>query len=251
MFDLYIERTPAVFKCAVMLEECGYDYNCTHISVTRGDQHNPEFRAISPNGKIPVLVDNEPSDGGEPLIVFDSGAILMYLAERSGRFLPTETRQRAQTLQWLFWQASGLSPFSGQAIHFQRYAPEVTREYGQLRYEGEVKRLYGVLDTHLKDREFIAGDYSIADIGCHAWVEMYDRFEWDLRDWPDLNRWWKAIARRPQVMEAYKRVNDARTAGPAGEDDFKKNMFGEAAAKLMPAPKIHVPQPKNLNDESE
>ena len=247
MFDLYIERSPAVFKAAVMLEECGYDYTCTHVSVSRGDQHDPEFRVLSPNGKVPLLVDHQPADGGGKLAVFDSGAILIYLAEKSGRFLSNELRVRTQTMQWLFWQASGLSPFGGQAIHFQRFAPEHTREYGQLRYLGEVRRHFGVLDKHLTGRDYIAGDYSIADIGSHAWVEMFDRFELPLEEWPNLNRWWKSIATRPAVTTAYRKVAAARTDVIVPDAEYKQNMFGEQAAATMPAPLRYVPKPKVLD----
>ena len=247
MFDLYIERSPAVFKAAVMLEECGYDYTCAHVSVTRGDQHDPDFRAMSPNGKVPLLVDHQPAGGGEKVTVFDSGAILIYLAEKSGRFLSDDLRVRTRTFQWLFWQASGLSPFGGQVIHFQRFAPEHTREYGLLRYLGEVRRHFSVLDQHLEGRDYIAGDYSIADIGCHGWVEMFDRFELDLKEWPNLHRWWKAIAKRPAVRAAYDRVHGAQTPVKVTDSEWMQNMFGEKAAGVMSAPMRYVPKPKVLD----
>jgi GST-like protein len=235
MFDLYVEQSPAIFKAAIMLEECGLEHRCIHVPVSEGKQHSPEFRKLSPNSKIPVLVDHEPTDGGAPLVVFESGAILVYLAEKTGRFLATEPRRRSEILQWLFWQTSGLSPMSGQAIHFIRYAPEHTREYGQLRYFGEVRRLFGVLDTHLEGRDFIAGDYSIADMGTYGWVNMYDRYKWTLDEWPNVKRWWGSIAGRPAVKKAYETVAAARSpsASTVATDDFNRNMFGEAAAKAM------------------
>jgi GST-like protein len=234
MYELYVEQSPAVFKAAVMLEEIGADYRCIHVPVSDGAQHRPEFRALSPNGKIPVLVDRAPADGAGPLVVFESGAILVYLAEKTGRFLPAEPRARAEVMQWLFWQTSGLSPMSGQAIHFIRYAPEHTRDYGQLRYFGEVKRLFGVLDGHLAGRDYISGDYSIADIGAYGWANMSDRYGWTLDEWPNLGRWLAAIAGRPTVKRAYAAVAAARQTSDASAEDFKRNMFGEAAAKVMP-----------------
>lgn len=236
MIDLYIEGSPAVFKVATMLEECGLDWAAHHVAVGEGAQHTPAFRAISPNGKVPAIVDHAPADDGEPLAMFESGAILVYLAGKTGRFLPEDPRKRALALQWLFWQSSGLSPLSGQAIHFIRYAPEETRAYGQLRYIGEVKRHWGVLDAHLKGREWIAGDYSIADMGCYGWVNIYDRFADNLDDWPDLKRWWSAIAARDAVKRAYEKVMAARREpGTFSEEQFQRNMFGEEAANTMGA----------------
>lgn len=233
MFDLYVEKSPAIFKSAIMLEECGLDYKCIHVPISEGKQHTPEFRALSPNGKIPVLVDHEPVDGDAPLVVFESGAILVYLAEKTGRFLSAEARRRAEALQWLFWQSSGLSPLAGQAIHFLRYAPDEAKPYGQLRYLGEVRRHYGVLDKHLEGRDFIAGDYSIADIGSYGWVNMYDRYGFTLADWPSLERWWRSIATRPAVVRAYAAVDAARTVSPVPPEDFNTHLFGEAVAKVL------------------
>jgi len=236
MIDLYVEGSPAVFKVAVMLQECGLDWAAHHVAVGEGAQHAPEFRAISPNGKVPAIVDHEPTDGGAPMALFESGAILIYLAEKTGRFLPDDPRQKAQAMQWLFWQSSGLSPLSGQAIHFIRYAPEDTRSYGQLRYIGEVKRHWGVLDTHLKGRDWVAGDYSIADMGCYGWVNIYDRFADSLDDYPDLKRWHRAIAERGSVQRAYEKVMGAkREDGAFDESLFQRSMFGEAAAAKMGA----------------
>ena len=234
MIDLYVEGSPAVFKVAMMLEECGLDWAAHYVPVGEGAQHTPEFRAISPNGKVPAVVDHEPADCGKPLAMFESGASLVYLAEKTGRYLPEELRMRAQALQWLFWQSSGLSPLSGQAIHFIRYAPEETRPYGQLRYIGEVKRHWGVLDAHLKGREWIAGDYSIADMGAYGWVNIYDRFADSLEGYPDLARWHGAIAARDPVKRAYEKVMAARDeTRPFSQEQFQRSMFGEAAAAKM------------------
>jgi GST-like protein len=234
MFDLYVEQSPAVYKAAIMLQECGYEHRCVHTSVSEGMQHAPEFRALSPNGKIPLLVDHAPADVGAPLAVFESGAILVYLAEKSGKLLPSSLRPRFEVLQWLFWQTSGLSPMSGQAIHFIRYAPEHTREYGRLRYLGEVRRNWGVLDKHLEGRDYISDDYSIADIGTYAWVNMYDRYRYTLDDFPNVKRWWSSIAARPAVVRAYETVAAARHTSNVTPEDFKRNLFGDEAAKVMP-----------------
>ncbi len=236
MIDLYVEGSPAVFKVAMMLEECGMEWAAHHLAVGEGAQHTPEFRAISPNGKVPAIVDHAPADGGEPLAMFESGAILTYLAEKTGRFLPAGLRDRATAMQWLFWQSSGLSPLSGQAIHFIRYAPEETRAYGQLRYIGEVKRHWQVLDGQLKGREWIAGEYSIADMGCYGWVNIYDRFADSIDEYQDLKRWHAAIAAREPVKRAYEKVMGAKRAdGPFDESLFQRSMFGEAAASRMGA----------------
>lgn len=234
MIDLYLEQSPAVFKVAILLEECGMAYTPRHLSVSQGKQHTPEFRAISPNGKVPAIVDHAPAGGGDPLAMFESGAILVYLAEKAGRFLPTDVRARSQVLQWLFWQSSGLSPLSGQAIHFIRYAPEETRAYGQLRYLGEVRRHWDVLDKHLQGRDYISGEYSIADMGAFTWVNLFDRFNYTLDDYPDLKRWWASIEERPAVKRAYQSVADARDE-PANlsMEDFQKHMFGAEAANAM------------------
>ena len=237
MIDLYVEMSPAIFKAAMMLEECGLAYNPIYNSISEGRQHTPEFRALNPNGKMPVIVDHAPADGGPPQVVFDSGAILVYLAEKTGKLLAAESRRRSETFQWLFWQASGLSPFSGQAIHFIRYAPDETKPYGQLRYLGEVRRHWGVLDVHLAGRDWIAGDYSIADIGTYPWVNMYDRYGYTLADFPNVERWWKAVGERPAVKRAYERVLGCRTAAASvTPDQFNRNLFGEAAAKAMAKP---------------
>jgi GST-like protein len=234
MIDLYVEMSPAIFKAAMMMEECGLAFNPIYNSISEGKQHTPEFRALNPNGKMPVIVDHEPADGGAPMVVFESGAILVYLAEKTGRLLSSEMRRRSETLQWLFWQSSGLSPFSGQAIHFIRYAPDEAKPYGQLRYLGEVRRHWDVLNTHLQGREWIAGDYSIADIGTYGWVNMYDRYNYTLADFPNVERWWKSIAERPAVKQAYERVLACRPAAASvTPDEFNRNLFGEVAAKAM------------------
>jgi len=235
MFDLYMERSPAVYKAAIMLEECGLEYRAQHVSVSRGQQHDPAFRALSPNGKIPVLVDHSPADGGPALVVFESGAILAYLAEKTGRFLPKDMRARTEVMQWNFWQSSGLSPMSGQAIHFTRYAPEETRAYGGLRYKNEVLRIYGVLEGRLQGREFICGEYTIADIGTYPWVLMHDRFNFDLGEFPAVQRWYKSITERPAVQRAYARPQKELEPAPAPSKELMQSLFGKTA-DLLPVP---------------
>jgi GST-like protein len=232
MFDLYVEKSPAVFKVAVLLEECGLEYRTTHVSVSQGQQHEPAFRALSPNGKIPVLVDHAPAGGGAPITIFESGAILVYLSEKTGLFLPTDVRRRAEVMQWHFWQSTGLSPMSGQAIHFLRYAPEEARPYGLLRYTNEVRRLYGVLDRRLEGRSFICDDYSIADIGTYPWTIYHDRLGLDLAGFPELRRWQQSISQRPAVQRAYQRSESELPPVPAPTEEVYRNLFGETASAM-------------------
>ncbi len=232
MFDLYMERSPTVFKAAIMLEECALEYRIKYTSVSHGHQHAADFKKISPNEKIPVLVDFNPADGGESLPVFESGAILIYLAEKTGKFLSKDFRTRLETLQWTFWQSCGLSPMSGQIIHFTRYAPEAMQEYGSLRYKTEVLRIYGVLNARLQDRAFMCGDYSIADIGTFPWILMHDRFDFDLAEYPNVNRWYQTIRERPAVKQAYTRGYAEMGTPPDPSMDLLKSLFGKNAPLL-------------------
>jgi GST-like protein len=237
MFDLYAERSPAVYKAAIMLEECALRYRLEHVSVSSGAQHHSAFRALSPNGKIPVLVDHEPTDGGQPHIVFESGAILLYLADKVGAYLPVDARQRSDVMEWHFWQSSGLSPMSGQAIHFTRYAPESAREYGSFRYKNEVLRLYAVLDKQLRGREYICQAYSIADIGTFPWVVLHDRFDFDLKAYPDLSRWYTALSRRPAIERAYSRMKKELPSTPEPSRELLESLFGPTASLMAPPAK--------------
>jgi GST-like protein len=234
MFTLYAERSPAVYKVAIMLEECGLSYRLEHTSVSRGAQHEPEFRALSPNGKIPVLVDDEPADDAQPVVVFESGAILLYLADRFRAYLPTEARAKSEVMQWHFWQSTGLSPMSGQAIHFTRYAPDTAKVYGSARYKNEVLRLYGVLDQRLQGRDYICDAYSIADIGTFPWIVLHDRFDFDLTIYPDLNRWFTAISRRSAVERAYSRMKIDLPAAPDPSRELLESLFGTTASLMTP-----------------
>jgi GST-like protein len=242
MFDLYAERSPAVYKVAVMLEECALDYRIEPVSVSLGQQHAPAFKALSPNGKVPVLVDHAPLDQGAPVTLFESGAILLYLSDKVGRFLPAEPRSRAEVMQWHFWQSSGLSPMSGQAIHFTRYAPESVKEYGSVRYKNEVLRLYGVLNQRLEGRDFICGDYSLADIGTYPWVVVHDRFDFDLDVYPALARWYASVSARPTVRRAYDRLSTDMPPTPAPSPELLQSLFGESAPLMRVPAQNFVPK---------
>lgn len=202
MIDLYYWTTPNGHKITIFLEEAHLPYTLRPVNITAGEQFRPEFLAIAPNNRIPAIVDNAPADGGAPLSVFESGAILFYLAEKTGQFLPHEPRLRLEALQWLFWQMGGLGPMAGQNHHFRLFAPEKIA-YAIKRYVSETARLYGVLDKRLADREFIAGPYSIADMACYPWIVPYERQGQNIADFPHLARWFETIHARPAVVAAY------------------------------------------------
>lgn len=195
--QLYYWPTPNGWKATIMLEELGEPYHVNFVDIVNGDQFDPAFLTISPNNRIPALVDpNGPN--GEPLSIFESGAILQYLGRKLGRFYPVDDVRRAQVEQWLFWQVGGLGPMAGQAHHFRHYAPE-TIAYAIDRYTKEVARLYGVLDRQLADRDYLAGEYSIADIACVGWIVPYEKQGQDLRQFPRLKRWFETVMARPAV----------------------------------------------------
>ena len=225
MIDLYYWTTPNGHKITVFLEETGLDYTIKPVNIGRGEQFAPDFLAIAPNNRIPAIVDHAPADGGAPLSLFESGAILQYLAEKTGRFLPADLRGRAETMQWLFWQMGGLGPMLGQNHHFSAYAPEPI-PYAIERYRKETERLYGVLDRRLAGRDFVAGDYSIADMACYPWIVPHERQGMKLEDFPNLKRWFDAIAARPAVVRAYARAAEFNTA-PTVDDEAKKHLFGQ------------------------
>lgn len=195
---LYFWPTPNGQKIAIMLEEIGEPYRVHYVDITKGEQYDPAFLAISPNNKMPALVDHDGPDGN-PLAIFESGAILRYLARKYERFYPQSERRKAEVDQWLFWQVGGLGPMSGQALHFRKYAPEKIA-YGIERYTNEVARLYGVLDKRLSDREYLATDYSIADIACYPWVLRAPDTGQDLAKFPHISAWVRRIAERPAVV---------------------------------------------------
>ncbi|HWG06821.1 MAG TPA: glutathione S-transferase N-terminal domain-containing protein, partial [Beijerinckiaceae bacterium] len=192
MIDLYYWPTPNGHKIAIFLEETGLTYTIHPVNIGKGEQFSPAFLEISPNNRMPAITDRAPADGGSPISVFESGAILVYLAEKIGRFLPSDPRGKAQVLQWLFWQMGGLGPMLGQNHHFANYASEKI-PYAIDRYVKETNRLYGVLNHRLADREFVAGDYSIADMACYPWIVPYERQAQKLEDFPHLQRWFHTI----------------------------------------------------------
>src|SRR5271155_3969843 len=197
MIDLYYWTTPNGHKITMFLEESALPYRIVPVNISKGDQFKPEFLAISPNNRIPAIVDHAPKDGGKQISVFESGAILLYLAEKTGKFIGTDLRHGVEDFQWLFWQMGGLGPMAGQNHHFGQYAPEKI-PYAIDRYAKETNRLYGVLDRRLKHREFLAGDdYTIADMASYPWVVPWKRQQQNLDEFPNLQRWFKLIAGRP------------------------------------------------------
>jgi GSH-dependent disulfide-bond oxidoreductase len=230
MIDLYYWTTPNGHKVAMFLEETGLPYKIVPVQIGAGDQFKPEFLAISPNNRIPAIVDHEPKDGGAPVSVFESGAILLYLAEKTGRFIPADLRGRADVLQWLFWQMGGLGPMAGQNHHFSQYAPEKL-SYAIDRYVNETNRLYGVLNKRLADRPFVAGDYSIADMAAYPWIVPHERQGQKLEDFPHLKRWFEEIKARPATVRAYDRAKEINTQ-PTMSEDARKVLFGQTAANI-------------------
>lgn len=203
MIDLYYWMTPNGHKITLFLEETGLDYTIHTINIGKDEQFAPEFLKIAPNNRIPAIVDQNPADGGEAIAIFESGAILQYLAEKTGQFLSTDLRIRTATMQWLFWQMGGLGPMAGQNHHFNIYAP-VKLPYAQERYIKETARLYGVMDKQLAEHDYLAGsEYSIADMACYPWVHSHERQSQDLNDFPHLKRWFEAISARPATQRAY------------------------------------------------
>lgn len=227
MIDLYYAPTPNGQKLKLFFEETGLPHRIVPIKLSKGEQFAPEFLAISPNGKIPALVDHAPADGGGAVPVFESGAMLLYLAGKSGQLIPAAPRQRQTVLQWLFWQVGGLGAMAGQAGHFRVYAPDDV-PYAVDRYTKETARLYGVLDVRLRDHEFIADDYSIADIACYPWVVPHASLGQDLGEFPHLGRWYEAITARPTVRRAYAGVEDVYAGGRKDlSDKERQTLFGQ------------------------
>lgn len=231
MIDLYYWTTPNGHKITLFLEECGLPYKIHPVNISRGDQFKPEFLAIAPNNRIPAIVDQKPADGGAPISLFESGAILLYLAEKTGRFLPADLRGRAEVSQWLFWQMGGLGPMAGQNHHFSGYAPERI-PYAIERYVKETNRLYGVLDKRLADREFVAGDYSIADMAAYPWIVPHAKQGQDLNDFPHLKRWFDAIAARPATQRAYALADTVNTAPSVSDEASRRILFGQTAQNV-------------------
>lgn len=229
MINLYYWPTPNGHKITMFLEEAGLDYQINPVDISAGDQFKPEFLAFSPNNRMPAIIDTDPADSGEPISVFESGAILWYLAEKTGRFLPTDIRGRKNVSEWLFWQVGGLGPMAGQNHHFVQYAPEKL-PYAISRYVNETNRLYGVLDRRLAKHDFLAGnDYTIADMAAYPWVVPWKRQQQELDAFPSLRRWFDGIRTRPATIRAYAR-GEPFTSRPAVTEEGKKILFGQTAA---------------------
>ena len=230
MIELYLWPTPNGFKITIMLEECGLPYEVKYVNIGKGDQFEPEFLVISPNNRMPAIVDTEGPDG-KAISVFESGAILQYLGRKTGKFYPRDERARVKVDEWLFWQMGGLGPMAGQAHHFRHYAPEKI-DYAYDRYTDEVNRLYGVMDIRLSDNEFLTGDYSIADMAAYPWVRPYKRQGQDLAEFPNLEAWYKRIHDRPAVSRAVVVGQEERAKWDLGKDkDAKSVLFGQRARK--------------------
>ena len=227
MIDLYYWTTPNGHKITMFLEETGLPYRIVPVDIGSGAQFEPAFLAISPNNRIPAIVDHAPLDGGGPPSVFESGAILLYLAEKTGKLLPADLRGRVEATQWLIWQVAGLGPMAGQNHHFARYAPERI-PYAIERYVKETNRLYGVLNQRLGDRSYLAGEYSIANIACYPWIVPYQAQGQRLEQFPNLKRWFEGIRERPATVRAYARAAAVNTRETMTEE-AKRVLFGQTA----------------------
>jgi GSH-dependent disulfide-bond oxidoreductase len=227
MIDLYYWPTPNGHKITIFLEEAELDYQIHPVNIGAGDQFKPDFLIIAPNNRMPAIIDQASQGGGEPISVFESGAILLYLAEKTGKFLPADIRGRIKVTEWLFWQMGGLGPMAGQNHHFGQYAPEKI-PYAIDRYVKETNRLYGVLNRQLANAPYIAGEYSIADMACYPWIVPYERQQQKLEDFPHLKRWFEAMAERPAVLRAYAKGQAVSTSTTMSEE-AKKVLFGQTA----------------------
>ena len=227
MLDLYYWTTPNGHKITIFLEEAQIPYRIIPVNISKGEQFEAEFLRISPNNRIPAIVDHAPADGGAAVSVFESGAILLYLAEKTGKFIAPDLRGRTQVLEWLFWQMAGLGPMAGQNHHFGHYAPEKI-PYAIDRYIKETNRLYGVLNKRLSEREYIAGDYGIADMACYPWIVPWQRQQQNLDDFPNLKRWFELIQARPAVERAYRLASEINTV-PTVTEESKRLLFGQTA----------------------
>lgn len=228
MIDLYYWTTPNGHKVTIFLEETGLDYRIFPVHIGKGDQFKPEFLQIAPNNRIPAIVDQAPADGGEPLALFESGAILEYLADKSGQYLPSSGRQRYEVLQWLYWQMGGVGPMAGQNHHFNRYAPEPI-PYAIERYVKETARLYGVLNKQLAQRDYVAGDYSIADMAIFPWAKLWEGQKQNIEDFPHMAKWLARMEARPAVQRAYQLVESINTDTSALlTPEARKLLFGQS-----------------------
>ena len=228
MIDLYYAPTPNGWKISIMLEEAEMEYKVIPVNLGAGDQFKPEFLRISPNNRMPVIVDSD-GPGGEEISVFESGAILMYLGEKSGKFFPQSDKERIRVLEWLFWQIGGLGPMAGQVSHFVNYAPNFPGDhtYSEKRYKNEYDRLLGVMNMVLEERDFLAGEYSIADMASFPWVTAYKRYEVDLDSFKNVRRWFDVIKSRPAVRKGMDVGKENRNFGKGISKESLKTMFGQ------------------------
>ena len=226
MIDLYYWTTPNGHKVTIFLEEAELPYRLNPVNLDKGEQFDPGFLRHAPNNRIPAIVDEDPADGGAPISVFESGAILQYLAEKTGRFIAGDLRGRTEVMQWLFWQMGGLGPMAGQNHHFARAAPERI-PYAVERYVKETARLYGVLNRRLADRAFVAGEYSIADMACYPWIVPHERQSQNLDDFRNVKRWFETIGARPAVQRAYAIAKGVSAASKAQEEVAKAAAKGD------------------------
>jgi GST-like protein len=229
MIRVYYWPTPNGHKVTIFLEEAGLPYEIVPVDIRRGEQFKPDFLAISPNNRMPAITDDAPVDGGAPISVFESGAILVYLAEKTGRFLPRDARGRVEVMEWLMWQAAGVGPMLGQAGHFRSYASE-TIPYAIKRYTAEASRLFGVLERRLAHRDWVGADYSVADMAIFPWVREPERFGHAIESTPNVKRWLQAVQSRPAVVRALAKA-DAFSAGPLDED-AKRILFGQSSSSV-------------------
>ena len=233
MIDLYYAPTPNGWKISIMLEECNIPYKVIPVNLGKGDQFKPDFLSISPNNRIPAIVDHEVSKG-KKVSVFESGAILMYLGEKAGKFLPEDPIKRVKVLEWLFWQVGGLGPMAGQVSHFVNYAPNFPGDhsYSEKRYKNEYDRLLGVMDFVLNEKDFLAGEYSIADIASFPWITAYKRYQVDLDKFPNVRRWFDHIKNRPAVRKGIDVGKEQRNFGKGITKESLGNMFNQTAKSV-------------------
>lgn len=230
MIDLYFWPTPNGHKITIYLEEAAVPYRIVPVNIGRGDQFKPEFLAISPNNRMPAIVDDEPAGGGAPISVFESAAILQYLGEKTGKFLPSEVRAKTKVLEWLAWQIAHVGPSCGQLGHFKIYAKEPI-PYAIERFSNEVHRLYGVLDKQLEKGDFVAGDYSIADMAIFPWFRGAERLGIDLTEFPRVRAWIDRLAARPAVVRGLEAGRDLTANQPAMDEEARKHLFGQRARR--------------------
>lgn len=227
MIDLYYWPTPNGWKISIALEEMDLPYKVIPVNIGRGEQFEEDFLKISPNNRMPAIVDRAPNDGGEPISVFETGAILIYLAEKSGKFMPSDIRGRNEVIEWVMWQMGGLGPMLGQNGHFKFYAPEQI-PYAQERYGSEALRLFGVLDRRLEGRDYICGDYSIADMACWPWIITYKKQQIDLDAFPNVRRWYDLCKQRPALRRGYTVGKEYGKPKGNWDEETRKNLMPQA-----------------------